>query len=367
MARVFDLIEYVDEGRTEIVHRIPERGSGDFRIGSQLIVRESQAAVFFRDGKALDTFGPGRHTITTANIPYVVDLVGKAFSGRSPFRAEVYFVTTRELTDMKWGTPQPITIQDPILRMARVTGYGTYAVQITDPQLFVSKIVGTQNLYRTQDIQNFFRSMLLTKMIDLIGEMGKSIIQMAAFVEELAAGVRAKAAEEFASRGVTLNSFYVESISPTEETAKAIDTASAMGAIGDMNAYMQYQGANAMRDAAQNEGAAGSGVGLGAGVGLGSAMGQMLGQSTQGRPQQQSNQPAASPPPVPQASSYYVAVGGQQTGPFDMGTLQQKIQSGDLSKDTLVWKNGMAQWAKAGDVSELNQLFGQSPPPLPPE
>jgi membrane protease subunit (stomatin/prohibitin family) len=368
MARVFDLIEYVDEGRTEIVHRIPERGSGDFRIGSQLIVRESQAAVFFRDGKALDTFGPGRHTITTANIPYLVDLVGKAFSGRTPFRAEVYFVTTRELTDMKWGTPQPITIQDPILRMARVTGYGTYAVQITDPQLFVSKIVGTQNLYRTQDIQNFFRSILLTKMIDLIGEMGKSIIQMAAFVEELAAGVRAKAAEEFASRGVTLNSFYVESISPTEETAKAIDTASAMGAIGDMNAYMQYQGANAMRDAAQNEGTAGSGVGLGAGVGLGSAMGQMLGQATQ--QQQQTQQPAqsqASPPPVPQASSYYVAVNGQQKGPFDVSTIQQKIKSGDVSKNTLVWKAGMDQWAKAADVDELNQLFGQNPPPLPSE
>jgi len=367
MARVFDLIEYVDEGRTEIVHRIPERGSGDFRIGSQLIVRESQAAIFFRDGKALDTFGPGRHTITTANIPYLVDLVGKAFSGRSPFRAEVYFVTTRELTDMKWGTPQPITIQDPILRMARVTGYGTYAIQITDPQLFVSKIVGTQNLYRTQDIQNFFRSILLTKMIDLIGEMGKSIIQMAAFVEELAAGVRAKAAEEFAARGVTLNSFYVESISPTEETAKAIDTASAMGAIGDMNAYMQYQGANAMRDAAQNEGAAGSGVGLGAGVGLGSAMGQMLGQTTQRQPQQQPAQSSASPPPVPQTGSYYVAVNGQQAGPFDRGSLQQKIQSGDLTKETLVWKEGMDQWAKAGEVSDLNQLFGQSPPPLPSE
>jgi membrane protease subunit (stomatin/prohibitin family) len=367
MARVFDMIEYVDEGRTEIVHRIPERGSGDFRIGSQLIVRESQAAVFFRDGKALDTFGAGRHTITTANIPILVNLVGKAFSGRSPFRAEVYFVTTRELTDMKWGTPQPITIQDPILRMARVTGYGTYAIQITDPQLFVSKVVGTQNLYRTQDIQNFFRSILLTKMIDLIGEMGKSIIQMAAFVEELAAGVRAKAAEEFASRGVTLNSFYVESISPTEETAKAIDTASAMGAIGDMNAYMQYQGANAMRDAAQNEGTAGSGVGLGAGVGLGSAMGQMLGQATQRQPQQQSTQSSAAPPPVPQTSSYYVAVNGEQTGPFDTGTLQQKVQSGDLSKETLVWKAGMDQWAKAGEVSELNELFGQSPPPLPTE
>ena len=169
MARVFDIIEYMDEGQDEIAHRFPERGSGDFRIGSQLIVRESQAATFFRDGKALDTFGAGRHTITTANIPLLTDLVGKAFSGQTPFKAEVYFVTLRELTDMKWGTPQPITIVDPILRMARVTAYGTYAIQITDPQLFVSKIVGTQNLYRTRDIQGFFRSILLTKMIDLIG------------------------------------------------------------------------------------------------------------------------------------------------------------------------------------------------------
>jgi membrane protease subunit (stomatin/prohibitin family) len=370
MARVFDIIEYMDEGQDEIVHRFPERGSGDFRIGSQLIVRESQAAVFFRDGKALDTFGPGRHTITTANIPLVVDLVGKAFSGQTPFKAEVYFVTVRELTDMKWGTPQPITIQDPILRMARVTGYGTYAIQITDPQLFVSKIVGTQNLYRTRDIQAFFRSIILTKMMDLIGEMGKSIIQMAAFVEELAAGVRAKAAEDFAARGVSLNSFYVESISPTEETAKAIDAASAMGAIGDMNAYMQYQGAQAMRDAAQNQGAAGSGVGLGAGVGLGSAMGQMLGQSVQQGQQQQQQAGGgqqAAPPPLPQASSYYVAVGGQQQGPYDMGTIQQMVQSGKISRDTLVWKNGMANWSKAGDVNEVNNLFGQAPPPLPPQ
>jgi len=366
MARIFDIIEYMDEDAGEIVHRFPERGSGDFRIGSQLIVRESQAATFYRDGKALDTFGPGRHTITTANVPLLVDLVGKAFSGQTPFKAEVYFTTLRELTDMKWGTPQPITIQDPILRMARVTGYGTYAIQVTDPQLFVTKIVGTQNLYRTRDIQNFFRSILLTKMIDLIGEMGKSIIQMAAFVEELAAGVRAKAAEEFLSRGVTLNSFYVESISPTEETAKAIDTASSMGAIGDMNAYMQYQGAQAMVEAAKNQGAAGSGVGLGAGVGLGSAMGQMLGQSVAAG-QQQAAAPAAAPPPVPQPSSYYVAVGGQQAGPYDMGTLQAQIASGQVSRDTLVWKAGMAAWTKASDVGEVAALFAAAPPPLPPQ
>jgi membrane protease subunit (stomatin/prohibitin family) len=365
MARVFDLIEYIDEGKGEIVHRMPERGSGDFRIGSQLVVRESQAAVFFRDGKALDTFGPGRHTITTANVPGLVDLIGKAFSGQTPFKAEVYFVTMRELTDMKWGTPQPITIPDPILGMARVTGYGTYAIQITDPQLFVAKIVGTQNLYGTRDIQGFFRSIILSKMMDLIGEMGKSIIQMAAFVEELGAGVRAKAQEEFASRGVTLNSFYVESISPTEETAKAIDARSAMGAIGDMGAYMQYQGAQAIRDAAQNQGAAGSGVGLGAGVGMGAAMGQMLGQTMQQQPAQQPAAAAAAPPPLPQAISFYVAVGGQQSGPFDMATLQQYVQSGQLTRDTLVWKAGMASWTKASDVPDLGSLFAAVPPPIP--
>ncbi len=284
MARVFDIIEYVDEDRQEIVHRFPERGSGDFRIGSQLIVREGQAAIFYRDGKALDIFGAGRHTLTTANIPLLTNLVGKAFSGRTPFKAEVYFVTTRELTDMKWGTPQPITIPDPVLGMARVTGYGSYAIQVTDPQLFVSKIVGTQNLYRTRDIEGFFRSIILTKITDLIGEMGKSIIQMAAFVEELAAGVRAKASEEFAARGITLNSFYVESLSPTEETAKAIDARSAMGAIGDMGNYEQYQRAQALRDAAKNtSGTAGNMAQMGAGLGLGAAFFQgQQGQQQQG-------------------------------------------------------------------------------------
>ena len=297
MARgVLDLIEYMDEGSQEIVHRIPERGSGSFRLGSQLIVRESQAAIFFRDGKALDTFGPGRHTLSTANVPLLGKIIGAAFDGRSPFKAEVYFVTLRELTDMKWGTPQPIVIPDPILGMARITGYGTYSIQITDPQLFVTKIVGTQKLYSTRDIEGFFRSIILTKITDLIGEMGKSVIQMAAFVEELSIGVRAKAAEEFAARGVSLNSLYVESITPTEETAKAIDARSAMGAIGDMDAYMKYQGAQAMRDAANNpSGNAGTGVGLGAGMGMGAAMAQMMGQAAQPTPAAPAAQAAPDP------------------------------------------------------------------------
>ena len=326
MARIFDIIEYVDEGRQEIVNRVPERGSGDFRIGSQLIVRESQAAVFYRDGKALDTFGPGRHTLTTANIPYLVDLIGKAFSSQTPFKAEVYFVTLRELTDMKWGTPNPITIPDPILGMARVTSYGTYAMQVADPQLFVAKIVGTQGLFNTRDIEGFFRSIILTKMTDLIGEMKKSVIQMAAFVEELAAGVRAKAAEEFASRGVTLTSFYIESIAPTEETAKAIDARASMGAIGDMGAYMQYQAAQALRETAQKPGGgtAATGVELGAGLGLGAAMAQMVTQAA--RP------PATGAP----AAGGTPAVSANPTTPAEvqalLDSLDLRLANGELSE-----------------------------------
>lgn len=285
--RILDVIEYMDEGSREIVRRIPEAGSGDFRIGSQLIVRETQAAVFFRDGKALDVFRAGRHTITTANIPLLVDVLGKAFSGQTPFKAEVYFVSLREFNELKWGTAEPITIPDPILGMARVIARGTYAIQVVDPQLFVAKIVGTQGIYTTSAIESFFRSILLNKMMDLVSEIKKSVIQMAAFAEELAMGVRAKAADEFAARGVQLNSFFIEALAPTEETAKAIDARAAMGAIGDMGAYMQYQAAQSMREIAAKPsggGTAGTGVELGAGLGMGAAMAQMMGQAMQPRP-----------------------------------------------------------------------------------
>jgi len=327
MARIFDIVQFVDEAGTEMVHRIPERGSGDFRIGSQVIVRDSQAAVFFRDGRSLDTFGPGPHTITTANIPLLVDLVGKVFSGETPFKAEVYFVSLRGFTDLKWGTPTPITIQDPILRMARVQARGSYAVQIVDPQLFVNKIVGTRGIYRTTEIQGFFRSMILTKLTDLVGEMGKSILDLAGMAEELTMGVRAKAAEEFAARGVNLTSVYVEYIGPTEDTAKAIDEAASMGALGDMSAYMQFQAARAMRDAAQQEGGGGltgAGLGLGAGVGMGAAMAQMMTQSMQ--------QPAQQPTPAAPAAPASPKTAAEIQTTLD--NLDMRLASGEISEGT---------------------------------
>lgn len=276
MARVFDVIEYLDPSDREIVHRIPARGSGDFRLGSQLIVRESQAAVFFRDGQALDTFGPGRHTISTANIPLLVSLISIPFGGETPFKAEVYFVNMKDFLDQKWGTPEPVPLRDNELGLVRLRAFGTYSMQVADPQLFVNKIVGAQGVYETTQITDFLRSIIVSKIVDLMGETAVSIFDMPKLYDEYAAGIKAKVQEDFANVGITLKSVYVSSISPTEETSKAIDERAAMGAIGNMQAYLQFKAARAMGDAATAGGEAGAltgaGVGLGAGVGVGAAM-----------------------------------------------------------------------------------------------
>ncbi|MBN2555955.1 MAG: SPFH domain-containing protein [Anaerolineales bacterium] len=281
MARILDVIENPNEMKDEIVHRFPESGAGDFRIGSQLIVRESQQAVFFRDGKALDTFGAGRHTIATANVPLLIDLIGKAFSDRSPFTAEVYFVSMREFAEEKWGTPQPILVRNPGmgLGVALLQGYGTYSFQVSDPQQFVTQLVGASGAYTTRDIENRLRSMLLSKLQDLLGETtsAKSVPELIGLVEEIGAGVRAKVQDDFKAIGLTLKSFYIESLKPSDKSAEELR---AMGML-DMTTYTQLQAADAMRDAAQNpSGGAGLTAGIGAGMGIGGAITDAL-RSTQ--------------------------------------------------------------------------------------
>ncbi len=282
MARIFDVIEFFDETGRQMVHRLPEHGSGDFRLGSQLIVRESQAAVFFRDGKALDTFGPGRHTISTANIPLLTGLISIPFGGETPFKAEVYFVNLREFLEQKWGTPEAITLRDSELGMVRLRAFGIYSMQVSEPQLFVDKVVGTQGLYETSQIQGFLRGIIIAKLTDLLGELKKSLLDLPSMYDEIGAGAKAKVQDDFNALGIALKTLYVTSISPTEETAKAIDERAAMGAIGNMQAYLQFKTARAMTEAAGVPGGiAGAGVGLGAGVGMGAAMAQMMTQAMQ--------------------------------------------------------------------------------------
>src|SRR5574341_2024726 len=194
MARIFDVVEYPNQMADEIVHRFPDDSSiGDYRIGSQVIVREAQTAVFFRDGNALDVFKAGRHTITTANIPLLIDWIGKAFNDRTPFPAEVYFVSRREFANRKWGTPQPIIVRNPGmgLGVALLQGFGTYSYQISDPQMFVTKIVGAQGAYRTAEIEERLRTVLLSKLQDLLGETtaASSVVELIGLTEEVGAAV----------------------------------------------------------------------------------------------------------------------------------------------------------------------------------
>jgi len=295
MARIFDVIEYPNEMVDELVHRFPDDSSiGDYRIGSQLIVREAQAAVFFRDGNALDVFHAGRHTITTANVPVLINFIGKAFNDRTPFPAEVYFVSMKEWANKKWGTPQPIIVRNPGmgLGVALLQGFGTYSFQISDPQMFVTKIVGTQGTFHTSDIEDRLRTMLLSKLQDILGETGAkhSVVEMIGLTEELGAGVRAKAQDDFAALGITLKTFYIVNLKPTDKSAQELRD---MGML-DMATYTQLQAADAMRDAANNQS---GGAGLTAGIGAGMGIGNLMGSALQGGMQNNSQGGAAAPKP----------------------------------------------------------------------
>lgn len=334
MARIFDIVEAPDQGLNQMVYRVPSTGSGDFRIGSQVIVRESQAAVFFRDGKALDTFGPGRHTITTANIPLLINLIGMAFSGKSPFKAEVYFVNMRDFIDMKWGTPEPIALRDKDLGLVRLRANGRYSMAITDPQMFVAKIVGTQGLYQTSQIEDYLRGIIISRLTDLLGETKAGLFDLPALFDEMSAAIRVKVAEDFAALGITLKQMFLGSVSPTEETQKAIDERAAMGAIGDMQKYLQYKAARAMGDAAavggggEAGGAAGTGVGLGAGFGLGAGMAGMISQAIAGAQQQAQAAPAApAAAAVPEVMTLAEAAAYMRVSEADVEAL---ISSGQL-------------------------------------
>lgn len=295
MPRIIDVVQFLDNTGNEIVHREPEGGPGDFRLGSQVIVRESQTAVFFRDGKALDVFGPGRHTITTANIPILASIIGLATMGKSPFPAEVVFVNMREFLDQKWGTPEPIAFRDSDLGMVRLRAFGTSAFQVKDPALFVNGIVGQQGIYTTNVLQNYLRGIIVAKLTDLLGEQRKSVLDLPSLYNEIGAGTKAQLADDFAAIGLTLKAMYVNAITPTDDTAKAIDERAAMGAIGDMDKYMKFKAARAMGDAANQPGggaadAMQTGLGLGAGAGMGAAMAGMMSQAFQ---QQSTPKPAA--------------------------------------------------------------------------
>jgi membrane protease subunit (stomatin/prohibitin family) len=272
-----EVIQYQDPTGNTMVARYPREGTSAIRLGSQLIVEESQQAVFFRDGKALDTFGPGRHTLATQNVPILASILSIPFGGTSPFQAAVFFVSTKTFLDLKWGTKEPVTFRDQDLAMVRLRAFGKFAVRINNAQVFVNSVVGSRGLYSTEGVEDYFRDAIVARLTDVLGENLTSIFDLPKLYDELAMALKARVADDFGKYGIELVDLYLGAITPPEEVQKLIDERSGMGAIGDMNAYMKFKTARAIGDAAaQPGGGAGGTVGAGLGIGMGAGLGAML-------------------------------------------------------------------------------------------
>lgn len=365
MGELVDIVEWLDDTNDTLAYRF-ERYQNEIKYGAKLVVREGQVAVFVNEGQLADVFKPGTHTLTTQNLPILATLKGWKYGFNSPFKAEVYFCSTRKFTDLKWGTPGPAMMRDKDFGVVRATAFGLYAIRVKDAGTFVKDLVGTDNRFTLSEIQENLRGKIGLRIKEVMPELGIPVLDLEAKVTELGSRLRERLAAEFEGLGIELVEVQVQDIGLPEEVEKAMDKRGAMAAIGNLQAYAQYETASAIRDAANNPGgAAGAAVGLGAGVAMGAqminAMGGQMGLA--GAPAAGG---AAMPPPIPGAIAFHVAVNGQQTGPFDLAALQQQAASGGLTRASLVWKAGMAQWAAAGDVPELAALFANVPPPVPP-
>lgn len=270
------VIEYHDPTGQNMVARFPAQGTSAIRLGSQLIVEESQQAVFFRDGKALDTFGPGRHTLATQNVPILASIFGLPFGGESPFQAAVVFVSTKTFLDLKWGTKEPVIFRDQELSMVRLRAFGKFAVRVVNAQVFVNTVVGTMGLFSTNGVEDYFRDAIVARLTDVLGENLTSVFDLPKLYDELAIALKSRVADDFTKYGIELVDLFMGAITPPEEVQKLIDERTGMAAVGDMNAYMKFKTARAIGDAAKGSGEGGGLTGAGLGAGLGAGIGMML-------------------------------------------------------------------------------------------
>ena len=362
---LIDIIEWIDDpqaGRDTMVWRYP-RADNEIKYGAKLIVREGQAAAFINEGALADLFlQPGTFTLETKNLPILATLRGWKYGFESPFKAEVYFVNTRTFTDRKWGTKNPIMMRDPEFGPVRLRAFGSFAIKVQDVAVFLRNVVGTGQRFTVDEIGEQLRDMMVARFADVIGESKIPVLDMAANQDELGNFLTTRMRDDFATFGLQLVKLVVENISLPPEVEQALDTRTKMGVIGDLSRYTQYQAAEAMRDAAKNPGGiAGAGVGFGAGMAMANQMGAaMAGGAGVG-----------TPPPVPGSAApsqpaYFVALDGQQKGPFTLDQLRSEISAGRVQRNTLAWKNGMGQWTAIEQIPDLAALFANVPPPLPP-
>ncbi len=349
-----DIIEWLDDSRDTIVWRFP-RYENEIKMGAKLVVRESQVAVFVNEGRVADVFPPGTHTLTTQNMPILATLKGWKYGFESPWKAEVYFVSTRQFTDLKWGTQNPVMMRDAEFGAVRLRAFGAFAMRVVDPAKLLTELVGTDPQFRTAEVQEYLRQLVVSHLGSALATAGVPALDLAAKQQSIGQTLSAVLTDELAPSGIAIPRFIIENISMPPEVEQALDKRTSMGVVGDLDAYTKFQTANAIEDAANNQGGAGEAFG----IGLGMAAGQRATQAM-------TTPPAATPPPLPTAG-WFAALGGAQQGPFDVTMLARHASAGALTRDTLVWRDGMAGWTPAGQVPDLTRIFAAVPPPLPPQ
>ncbi|QDT14840.1 SPFH domain-containing protein [Alienimonas californiensis] len=358
-----DIIEWVDDDRHTLVWRFP-RYRNEIKNGAQLIVRPGQTAVFVSNGRIADVFEPGHYTLDTDNLPLLSTLQGWKHGFESPFKSEVYFVSTRTIGELKWGTPNPIMLRDDDFGPVRLRAFGTYTLRAQDPQILLKELVGTDSALETGEITELMRGVVVSAFADLLGESKIAALDLAANYRELgddlAKMVNERIDDEY---GLEVPQLYIINVSLPESVEKALDARSSMGVIGDLGRYQQFQLGNALGQ----PGGPGGGLGEGVGLGLGFQMANQLAQgNSQLAPAAQQNAPAPPPPPpLPGAVMWHVASGGQSRGPIPQSQLEQAVRAGQVGPDALVWTAGMPVWESVSRTPIFASQLGSAPPPLP--
>jgi membrane protease subunit (stomatin/prohibitin family) len=357
-----DIIEWNDETNDTIVWKFP-RYQNEIKMKAKLTVRESQQAVFLNEGKLADVFEPGMYTLETQNMPILATLKGWKYGFDSPFKADVFYVSTKQFLDQRWGTKNAITIDDERFGMIELRAFGSFAYRVTDAAKFLKEVSGTDSEFTTDEINGQLRSLIMSKFSNLVGSGKIPIDKIAANIDDLSKLCHEKISEDFEEYGLKITKFLLENVSMPDDIKKEIFEYSRLNRI-DMQKLTQFKAANSIEAAVSNPGMGGMGVGMGVGMGMGNMVANSMSQAMNNP---QATPPAGgTPPPLPQASAYFVAVNGQQNGPYTTDVLSSMIQNGTFKRDSKVWKNGMANWMDAGSVDELGALFQNEPPPLPP-
>jgi len=354
-----DVIDWTDDTRDTMVWRF-ERYGNEIKYGAKLTVREGQTAVFVHEGQLADVFGPGLYMLETNNMPIMTTLQHWDHAFQSPFKSEIYFVSTVRFNDNKWGTKNPIMCRDPEFGPVRLRAFGSYAMRVSDAGTFIKEVVGTDGEFTTDEVANQIRNIVVQEVSKVLAGSGIPVLDMAANTGDLGKLVTEAIKPTIAAYGLTIPEFYIENISLPEEVEKMLDKRTSMGIVGDLSKFGQFAAAEAMGKAAENPGAAGTVVGM--------AMGNMMVQGPWGgAPAPAQAQAAPPPPPPPPAETqWHVAANGQTTGPFGRAQLQAMIAAGTLTKGSHVWSAGQDGWKLASDVPEIASLFAQVPPPPPP-